>query len=173
MWQKLVAGVCVMTGAVGFGLALCGEMSSEIRHLKLQKQIVSYMKGEIAYLRRPMEEVLDIISERMEPPYDIFLEQIAQRMKERSGKGLMELWKEEVYELKMKSDIPVRASGYLERIGECFGCEGDRLQVQTLELFERELDMEIDKRLQKRKENDRLVRVLSTLAGILGIVFFL
>ena len=85
----------------------------------------------------------------------------------------MELWKEEVYELKMKSDIPVRASGYLERIGECFGCEGDRLQVQTLELFERELDMEIDKRLQKREENDRLVRALSTLAGILGIVFFL
>ena len=79
----------------------------------------------------------------------------------------------EVHELKMKNDIPVRASDYLERIGEYFGCEGDRLQVETLGLFERELDMEIDKRLQKREENDRLVRVLSTLAGILGIVFFL
>ena len=33
MWQKLVAGTCVMTGAVGFGLALCGELSSEISHL--------------------------------------------------------------------------------------------------------------------------------------------
>ena len=24
MWQKFIAGTCVMTGAVGFGLALCG-----------------------------------------------------------------------------------------------------------------------------------------------------
>lgn len=173
MWQKLVACACVMTGAVGFGCALCGEMSSEIRHLKLQKQIVSYMKGEISYLRRPMEEVLDIISERVEPPYDTFLEDISRRMKERSGIGLVRLWHEEVESLKIKSDISDRASGYLEKIGECFGCEGDRLQAETLGLFERELDLEIDKRLQKKEENDRLIRALSTLAGILGIVLFL
>ena len=173
MWQKLVACACVMTGAVGFGCALCGEMSCEIRHLKLQKQIVSYMKGEITYLHRPMEEVLDIISERMESPYDAFLETISLRMKERSGVGLMRLWQEEVDALKTKSDISDRALVYLKKIGGCFGCEGDRLQAETLGLFERELDLEIDKRVQKKEENDRLIRALSTLAGILGIVFFL
>ena len=35
MWQKLVAGTCVMTGAVGFGLALCAELGSESAHLNM------------------------------------------------------------------------------------------------------------------------------------------
>lgn len=173
MWQKLVACACVMTGAVGFGSALCGEMSNELRHLELQKQIVSYMKGEISYLHRPMEEVLDIISERTEPPYDVFLKNISESMKERSGIGLMSLWKAEADSLKEKGEISDRAFCYLRQMGKCFGCEGDMLQTETLGLFERELDLEIGKRLKKKEENDRLIRALSALTGILGIVFFL
>lgn len=43
MWQKFIAGACVMTGALGFGWSLCGEMSSQIWHLKQQKQILLYI----------------------------------------------------------------------------------------------------------------------------------
>lgn len=99
MWQKFVAGTCVMTGALGFGWSLCREMSSDIQHLKLQKQILIYMIGEITYLHRPMEEIFDIIAEKIQPPYDVILSDISHKMKEREGKPLPSLWRETICSL--------------------------------------------------------------------------
>ena len=88
MWQKLIAGACVMTGALGFGWSLCGEMNRDIQHLKTQKQILLYIMGEITYLHRPMEEIFDMVSEKAEPPYGAFFQRVSQRMKERDGMPL-------------------------------------------------------------------------------------
>ncbi len=52
-------------------------------------------------------------------------------------------------------------------------CEGDRMQVGTLELFEAELEREIDRLTVKKDENSRLIKALSTLTGILCIILFL
>ena len=76
MWQKFIAGTCVMTGALGFGWSLCNEMSSQIWHLKQQKQILLYIVGEITYLHRPMEEIFDMISAKAAHPYDQFLREV-------------------------------------------------------------------------------------------------
>ena len=35
MWQKAVAGICVMVGAFGFGLSLCQEINSVLLHFKI------------------------------------------------------------------------------------------------------------------------------------------
>lgn len=95
MWQKFIAGACVMTGALGFGWSLCGEMNHDIALLKQQKQILLYMIGEITYLHRPMEEIFDLIALKADPPYNLFLAEIAQKMKERDGRSLIQLWNEE------------------------------------------------------------------------------
>ena len=105
MWQKLIAGTCVMTGALGFGWSLCGEMNHDIALLKQQKQILLYMIGEITYLHRPMEEIFDLIAPKAEPPYHLFLEEIAQRMRERDGKSLVQLWNEAVYDRQDKTEL--------------------------------------------------------------------
>ena len=113
MWQKLIAGACVMTGALGFGWSLCGEMNHDIALLKQQKQILLYMIGEITYLHRPMEEIFDLIAPKAEPPYHLFLEEIAQRMRERAGKSLVQLWNEAVYDRQDKTELSQTAKTYL------------------------------------------------------------
>ncbi len=173
MWQKFVAGTFVMTGALGFGWALCIEMNNEIQHLKAQKQILLYMIGEISYLHRPVEEIMDIIAEKIEAPYNNFLMTVSQKLQERSGKELINLWQESIDDTFRRTDISKAALGYFERMGNCFGCEGDKLQVEALKLFESELDAGINKALTKKEENSRLIRALSTLTGILCIVLFL
>ena len=173
MWQKFIAGTFVMTGALGFGWALCREMNSEIQHLKAQKQILLYMIGEISYLHRPIEELMDIIAEKVEAPYNSFLMTVSQKLQERSGKELINLWQEGIEDIFYKTDISKTALSYFERMGNCFGCEGDKLQVEALRLFESELDAGINKALTKKEENSRLIRALSTLTGILCIVLFL
>lgn len=173
MWQKLVAGACVMTGSLGFGWSLCREMSCDIQHLKLQKQMLVYMIGEITYLHRPMEEIFDIISGKIASPYDAFLSDISRKMKSRDGKSLTVLWNEAVCGMRGTADISAAGLCYLEKMGNCFECEGDRLQIGTLELFGTELDSGIDRLTAKRDENSRLIKALSTLTGILCIILFL
>ncbi len=170
MWQKFVASACVMTGALGFGWSLCSEMSNQIWHLKQQKQILLYISGEIIYLHRPMEEIFDMISTKAESPYDQFLKEVSQRMKERNGKSLISIWNESI-----QSTVGLIQTGrdYLIKMGDCFAYEGEQLQVQALGLFETELDSEIDRLTQKKNENSRLIKALSTLTGILCIILFL
>jgi stage III sporulation protein AB len=173
MWQKLVAGIFVMIGSSGFGAALCKDMSSEIEELKVEKQILSYIMGEIAYIHRPLEEIFDILSERIETPFDELLRRIADKMRSRSGKSVTKIWQEEMKAWSVEYRITGRCIGYLERIPYCFECEGDNIQVETLELLRNEIDLEIENLLERKKENSRLIRVLSTLAGVLCIVLFL
>ena len=162
MWQKLVAGTCVMTGAVGFGLALCGELSSEISHLKKQKELLLYVIGEITYLHRPASEILHMAAERMGEPYAAFLSSTSAQLEERTGRTLAELWNENIACLK-ESDIPKEALRYMVRMGACFGCEGDKMQI----------DERISVLSAKRSENSRLISALSALTGVLCIVLFL
>ena len=172
MWQKLVAGTCVMTGAVGFGLALCGELSSEISHLKKQKELLLYVIGEITYLHRPAAEILRMASERMGEPYAAFLNRTSAQLEERSGRTLAEIWSDNIACLN-ESDMPKEALRYMERMGACFGCEGDKMQIEYFRLFERELDERISVLSAKRSENSRLISALSALTGVLCIVLFL
>lgn len=172
MWQKLIAGTCVMTGAVGFGLALCGELGNEIAHLKKQKELLLYVIGEITYLHRPAAEILSMAAERMGEPYAAFLERTSAQLAERNGRMLAEIWSGNL-ECLMESELPKEALRYMERMGACFGCEGDKMQIEYFRLFERELDERISVLSAKRSENSRLISALSALTGVLCIVLFL
>lgn len=173
MWQKLVAGACVMTGALGFGWSLCGEMNCDIQHLKLQKQILLYIMGEITYLHRPMGEIFDMVSEKTEPPYELFLREVSRKMRERNGKSLIHIWNDTIQDMKGQLNSSQIGITYLEKMGNCFEYEGEQLQVEALRLFEMELDNEIDRLKTKKDENSRLIKALSTLTGILCIILFL
>ncbi|MDE5823498.1 MAG: stage III sporulation protein AB [Lachnospiraceae bacterium] len=173
MWQKLVAGACVMTGALGFGWSLCGEMNSDIQHLRQQKQILLYISGEITYLHRPMEEIFDLIACKAESPYDLFLSDVSRSMKERNGNSLINIWNEAIHARKNGVDFSQTGLEYLAKMGNCFEYEGEQLQVEALRLFELELDSEIDRLTVRKNENSRLIKALSTLTGILCIILFL
>ena len=173
MWQKFVAGACVMTGALGFGWSLCREMNCDIQHLKLQKQILLYIMGEITYLHRPMEEIFDMVSEKTESPYQAFFHEVSQKMKVRDGRSLIHIWNETMQDVNFRMSISQIGLNYLEKMGNCFEYEGGQLQVEALGLFEMELDNEIDMLKTKKDENSRLIKALSTLTGILCIILFL
>lgn len=173
MWQKLIAAVCVMTGAFGFGMSLCGEMGRNIYCLKIQKQMLLYITGEISYLHRPLEEIFIMLSERIDEPYSGFLKNVAEKMNERSGKSIRNIWCIEIENLKNNGGLSDMCVSYLKKTVDCFECEGDIIQVEALELLNRELDNQIEYLIDKKNENGRLIKILSTLTGVLCVVLFL
>lgn len=173
MWEKAVAATLVLTGAQGFGFALCQEMQCRLYHDKEQKQMLLYITGEITFLHRPMQEIFFCISNRLQEPYRTFTRTVAERMEEERGKGLHSIWEEEVNHMQHTRSYPEKAMLHLHKIGACFGCEEDELQIATITLMQKELEEEIESIKQGKEEKSRLIQTLSLLAGVFCIVLFL
>lgn len=173
LWGEVVAGLLVLVGAQGFGTALSQEMKCMLYHMNEQKHMLFYIQREIAFLHRPMQEIFITLSERLQKPYDSFLKNVAMKMEDGSGRGLSNIWEEEIEELYGNRGYPKRTFFYLSQMTRCFYCEEDEMQKEAFAMISHELEVEIEKMRKGKEEKDRLIRVLSLLAGILCIVIFI
>ena len=99
MWEKTIAGILVIIGSFGFGLALCRDMSSVIYHLKEQKRMLEYMINEISFLHKPMKEVLEAVSEKVNEPYKTITAEILAEIKKGDGSRLSDIWKKKTEDM--------------------------------------------------------------------------
>ena len=173
MWGKIIAGLLILIGTQGFGMALSQEMKCFLYHLNEQKQMLFYMMREIDFLHRPMQEIFISLAERLQKPYDSFVRNVARKMEDGSGIGLQEIWDEEIDELKKNRCYDKKAFVYLRQMKRCFHCEEDEMQKEAFAMLSEELEEEMNKIKRGKEEKDRLIRTLSLLAGILCIVIFI
>ena len=173
LWGEFIAGIFVLTGAIGFGMALTQESKCILYHMKEQKQMLFYIEREIMFLHRPMQEIFWNIAERLQKPYDTFLLHVAEKMEDGSGRNLITVWEAEIEELYKKKGYPKTTFFYLRQMTRCFCCEEDVMQKEAFSIVSHELEEELERMKKDKKEKDRLIRTLSVLAGILCIVIFL
>lgn len=172
MWEKIIAGVLVLMGAQGYGVALSHEMKCYLYHMNEQKQMLFYIRKEISFLHKPMQEIFFSVAERMQKPYDSFLQRVAERMEDGSGKSLPDIWAEEIEGLYKNECYPKKAFFYMTHMKRCFRCEDDNMQKESFHMLSHELEEEMDKLKKSKNEKERLIRTLSLLAGILCIIIF-
>lgn len=173
LWGKIIAGMLVLIGTQGFGMALSQEMKCLLYHMNEQKQMLFYIEREIAFLHRPMQEIFLSLSERLQKPYDSFLKKVAEQMDDGRGRALSDIWIAEIEELYKNKCYPSKTFFYLSQMKRCFCCEEDEMQKEAFVMLGHELEEEMDKMRKGKEEKDRLIRTLSFLAGVLCIVIFL
>ena len=117
MWGKIIAGLLILIGTQGFGMALSQEMKCFLYHLNEQKQMLFYMMREIDFLHRPMQEIFISLAERLQKPYDSFVRNVARKMEDGSGIGLQEIWDEEIDEL----EDYIGSDEYIEEVAKKLG----------------------------------------------------
>ena len=173
LWGKIVAGLFILMGTQGFGMALSQEMKCFLYHLDEQKRMLFYIMREISFLHKPMQEIFLSLPERLQKPYDNFIEDVARRMDDETGKSLQEIWDEEIENLEKNRCYPKKTFLYLRKIKRCFHCEEDQMQKESFAMLSEEIEEEINRIKKGKEEKDRLIRTLSLLAGILCIVIFI
>lgn len=170
MWGKTIAGIFIITGAFGFGRALCQDMNCTLKHLKEQKHMLIYMINEISFLHKPMQEVFESIEEKINEPYKKFINSVLNTMYKGSGAKLEDVWENEIKRMLKESLYPKLAIDYLYRFKRCFRGDKDRLQVEQLRLLEAELEEEIKTLVKEKDEKGRLIQTLSILAGVFCVI---
>ena len=162
-----------MTGAFGFGYALCQEMNNVLFNFKEQKRMLLYIINEISFMHKPMEEIFYSFGGRLKEPYASFALRIAEQMASRNGKTLCEIWHDEARLLQRSKECPKAAAAMLFRIGESLGYDGDKMQIDALRLIDAELSEEIENRTRENEDKCKLVRTLSVLAGLFCVVLLI
>ena len=174
MWQKVIAGILIMVGAQGFGLALCQNMNNLQYHLFQQKQLVRYIMEEINFVQRPISEIFEEHCERLGNPYQSFVREVARHMNHVQGKGLYQVWEQEILNsIKNGCYYPPQALELLREMGRNLGGQEERLQMAMLQMLETELEEKLAKQKKEREEKGKLIQTLSLLTGVLCIVIFL
>lgn len=170
MWGKIIGGIMIISGAWGVGISMCQDLKASLFHITEQSKLVTYMEREIDFLNSPLEEVFYNIRKNMKEPYTSFLEKVCSEFEEARKDGLRSIWNENVNRLVNMKNNKSNYYKYLYRIGECIGCDENKLQVSMLLIVKGELEEEIKILKESLNEKMKLIKTLSLLAGIFCVV---
>lgn len=173
MWTKIVAAALVMSGAWGFGMAYSQNMQNIIFHETEQKRMLQLVIREIDYMHRPMLEIFDSISHRLNQTYQRLLTDVSEKAKENNGQGLEYIWDEQIKNIRITSSYSKKAVSNLVRMGQCFGYDEVQLQISAMKLLEKDIEEDIEQMKQEKADKGKLVKTLSMLAGFFILIVFI
>ena len=73
-----ITGAClILCSAAGIGASFSGDLKRRVRELRILKQLVYMLQGEIRYARLPLPEAFCHVSVRLPVPFGTFLSETA------------------------------------------------------------------------------------------------
>lgn len=139
-----ITGAClILCSAAGIGASFSGDLKRRVRELRILKQLVYMLQGEIRYARLPLPGAFCHVSVRLPVPFGTFLSETADELKKADGRTLGEVWKmEEAKHLKglhlVRADLE-----QLESLGEVLGYLDAEMQLAAIRLYLEQLENSI------------------------------
>lgn len=90
---KLMAAICVLSGAIGYAYRLYLDHLERVEQLKKMEYCMSVMENEIRYSKSDACEICRVMAIRMEGIYREFFGKLYEDMKENQGNSFADLWK--------------------------------------------------------------------------------
>ena len=93
---KGIGALLILASAAGIGVSFGNDLKGRCMELRMLKQMIYMLRGEIKYTKTPLPEAFASIAVRMREPFGSFLEELAEQMGN-SGKGSFgELWQDRI-----------------------------------------------------------------------------
>lgn len=172
MFVKMLASVLVLTGTLGYGYCMNRESMFQIRQLETQRRILTMMQGEIMHFHRSFPDTCQMIAEKCEEPYALFLTRVAEQMNTWQGESLEQIWKAE-----MEKNFS------LEKFKHCIlnfadlahgmNCQESTMQIQTIAYTKEAIEEHLHHLKKEYMQNRKLTLWLSGIAGFVCIVLFI
>ncbi len=160
----------VMAGCAGLG---CWRRMVYVRQcgvlLNLQKAAV-ILRGEIAYGRTALPLAFRQAAERLEGDVSSFFHRMALRMERGEGE-FYALWVETAGEVFSKRELAAGARKDLEGLGDTLGYLDADMQLQSLALYQKRLEADMEAKSREREKYTRLYPVLGIMGGTMICLF--
>lgn len=157
--------------AIGFYFSLL--LKIRLKELKELKNDMFILKGDIRYNQTPLPEALEQIGRRDTSNFKVFFEEVSRALKENEGGTFMEIWKQNVDKSLKDTCLVLQDREALSKFGECLGFLDKEMQMNTIDLYIAQLDLQIDDLTSIIKERTRLYNLLGIMAGVFVTIIFI
>ena len=169
-----ITGAClILCSAAGIGASFSGDLKRRVQELRILKQLVYMLQGEIRYARLPLPEAFCHVSVRLPVPFGTFLSETADELKKADGRTLGEVWKmEEAKHLKglhlVRADLE-----QLESLGEVLGYLDAEMQLAAIRLYLEQLENSIAEAQEHMGSRQKLYQSLGIAGGVFLVILLL
>ncbi|MCI8853770.1 MAG: hypothetical protein HFI31_03680 [Lachnospiraceae bacterium] len=170
---KIVGSLLILCCSAGLGAAGAGDLKKHCMELRLLKQALYMLRGEIKYSRAPLPEAFGALADRLPSPFGEFFSGMREELGRRDGRGLSRIWKEEMSRSLKKSSLRREEKEKLGRLGEGLGYLDLEMQLSTMELYLEQLEGDIQRAEEEIQSKQRLYRSLGVAGGIFLVILLI
>lgn len=166
MVLKIVGSLLVITFSTIAGFKLGNDYKSRILELKMLKQFLILLRGEIKYHKTPINEALSNIYGRSGKNIDVMLKVIIDDIKSSNKKEFAKIWEHGIIELKKETNLTDEDLQKLAQFGANIGFLDKETQINNIDLYLEKLEEDIKNLMAKLDEKCRIYNVCGVLTGI-------
>lgn len=170
---KALGAVLVLTSATGLGFCFGQDLKKRFVELRLLKQLVYLLRGELKYTRTPLPEAFSHMAERMREPFSSFLYGVAKELEGMEGKTFETVWGEEIERKLSGTKLKKEDKEQLKALGEVLGYLDSEMQIHSLDLYLEQVNLAIAEAREAVETKQRLYRSLGVAGGIFLILLLL
>lgn len=161
-----LAGAClILCSAAGIGASYSGDLKRRVRELRVIKQMMYMLQGEIRYAHLPLPEAFTHVSVRLPAPFGLFLSGIADELKKADGRTLSEIWKAEEQKYIKKLHLTRTDLEQLETLGEVLGYLDTEMQLAAIRLYLEQLEQSLAEAQEQMAAASGCTRALGSRAA--------
>ena len=167
---KILGSILVLACSAGLGAAGSLDLKRHCMELRLLKQAVYMLRGEIRYSKAPLPEAFEALAKRIPAPFSDFFSHLAEELSRPGGKNLDVLWREEIDRSLKQSSLKKEEKEKLGHMGEGLGYLDLEMQLSTIELYLEQLEEDITLSQEEIRTKQKLYQSLGVAGGIFLVI---
>lgn len=163
---KILGAVLTIASSAAIGYYFSSNLKDRIDDLKELRKNMVVLRGDIRYAITPLPEAVGAIALRHQGNFARFFGTISEKLMKLEGVSFCEVWKQTVTEELVKTALTKQDKESLSKIGENLGYLDKEMQLNILDLYIEQLEIEIESASKVRGEKAKLYNTLGVMTGV-------
>ena len=170
---KIAGAFLIIASASGIGMSFGADLKKRSQELRILKQLVCMLRGEIKYTKAPLPEAFLHISARIPEPFSSFLASAAEEMEKADGQVLGDIWSAQIKKKLSGAHLNRTDQNQLETLGEMLGYLDLEMQLSAIDLYLEQLEGNIREADAGIGTRQKLYQTLGVAGGIFLVILLI
>lgn len=171
--MRILGAFLVVAASAGLGFSYSFRLGCRLEQLRQLQRMTVLLKGEVSYGCSALPEALACVGRKLSEPFNGFLGQLADRLREYPDKSFQQVFQEEALTNLSASALTAKDKEALMQMGAFLGYLDKDMQLRTMDLYLQELDKEIQDAKEGVPGKQKLCRSLGIMGGLFLALLFL
>lgn len=169
---RMIGALLILFASTASGMLIARRYRNRPREIRQWRSALQSIEAEIAYGRVPIEEMAGHLSGQLPHPLASFFERLQKKMKT-YDRPLQEAWAETIEQFWPETALKKAEKEVLLQFGSTLGTQDAENQKKHIQLALAHLEREESEARTAQAANEKMMRSLGFLAGLLLVLLFI